>query len=69
MAPCFPVNNNTDVHHCDIVSNCSSPSHLTEDSLLILPKSEPGQLSYHMIIINSILAVIYLNKQVSKPIS
>ena len=24
MIPCFPANNNTDVHPCDIVSNCSS---------------------------------------------
>jgi hypothetical protein len=33
MIPCFPANNNTDVHHCDIVSNCSSTPHITEDSL------------------------------------
>jgi len=33
MIPCFPANNNTDVHPCDIVSNCSSTPHTTEDSL------------------------------------
>ena len=43
MIPCFPANNSPDVHHCDIVSSRSSPSHFTKDSLLILPKSEPGQ--------------------------
>ena len=32
MIPCFPANNSTDVHHCDIVSNRSSPSHFTKDS-------------------------------------
>jgi hypothetical protein len=26
---CFPANNSTDVHHCDIVSSRSSPSHFT----------------------------------------
>jgi hypothetical protein len=26
MIPCFPANNSTDAHHCDIVSSCSSPS-------------------------------------------
>ena len=30
--PCFPANNSTDAHHCDIVSSRSSPSHLTKDS-------------------------------------
>jgi hypothetical protein len=63
MITCFPTNNSTDVHHCDIVSSRSSPSHFTKDTplkkqniyivcfktlilnqLLILPKSEPGQL-------------------------
>jgi hypothetical protein len=45
MIPCFPVNNSTDMHHCDIVSSRSSPSQFTKDKLLIiLPKSEPGQL-------------------------
>ena len=40
------TNNSTDVHDCDIVSSRSSPSHFTKDIilLLILPKSEPGQL-------------------------
>ena len=35
-----------DMHHCDIVSSRSSPSHFTKDSPfnMILPKSEPGQL-------------------------
>ena len=32
MIPCFPTNNSTDVHHCDIVSSHSSPSHVTKDS-------------------------------------
>ena len=32
MIPCFPANNSTDVHHCDIVSSRSSPSHFTKDS-------------------------------------
>ena len=32
MIPCFPVNNSTDVHHCDIVSSRSSPSHFTKDT-------------------------------------
>ena len=30
MIPCFPANNSTDVHHCDIVSSRSSPSHFTK---------------------------------------
>ena len=34
MIPCFPANNNTDAHPCcDIISNCSSTPHTTEDSL------------------------------------
>ena len=51
MIPCFPANNSTDAQHCDIVSSRSSPSHFTKDMilLLILPKSEPGQLSYKKI--------------------
>ena len=32
MIPCFPANNNTDAHSCDIVSNRSSTLHITEDS-------------------------------------
>ena len=32
MIPCFPANNSTDVHHCDIVSSRSSPSHFTKDT-------------------------------------
>ena len=32
MIPCFPANNSTDVHHCDIVSSHSSPSHSTKDT-------------------------------------
>ena len=32
MIPCFPANNSTDAHHCDIISNRSSPSHFTKDS-------------------------------------
>jgi hypothetical protein len=32
MIPCFPANNSTDAHHCDIVSSRSSPSHFTKDS-------------------------------------
>jgi hypothetical protein len=45
MIPCFPANNSTDAHHCDIASNRSSPSHFTKRIvLLILPKPEPGQL-------------------------
>ena len=32
MIPCFPANNRTYAHHCDIVSNRSSPSHFTKDS-------------------------------------
>ena len=34
MIPCFPANNSTDVHHCDIVSSRSSPSHFTKDAPL-----------------------------------
>ena len=34
MIPCFPANNSTDVHHCDIVSSRSSPSHFTNDTPL-----------------------------------
>ena len=30
MIPCFPANNSTGVHHCDIVSSRSSPSHFTK---------------------------------------
>ena len=33
MIPCFPANNSTDVHHCDLVSSRSSPTHMTKDSL------------------------------------
>jgi hypothetical protein len=32
MIPCFPANNSTDAHHCDIVSSHSSPSHSTKDT-------------------------------------
>jgi len=32
MIPCFPANNSTDVHHCEIVSSRSSPSHFTKDT-------------------------------------
>ena len=32
MIPCFPANNSTDVHHCDIVSSRSSPSHFTKNT-------------------------------------
>ena len=32
MIPCFPANNSTDAHHCDIVSSRSSPSHFRKDS-------------------------------------
>ena len=32
MIPCFPANDSTDVHHCDIVSSRSSPSHFTKDT-------------------------------------
>jgi hypothetical protein len=32
MIPCFPTNNSTDAHHCDIVSCRSLPSHFTKDS-------------------------------------
>ncbi len=31
MIPCFPANTSTDVHHCDIVSSRTSPSHFTKD--------------------------------------
>ena len=44
MIPCFPASNGTDAHHCDSISNRSSPSHFTTVVLLIFPKSEPGQL-------------------------
>jgi hypothetical protein len=32
LKTCFPTNNSTDVHHCDIVSSRSSPSHFTKDT-------------------------------------
>jgi hypothetical protein len=32
MIPCFPANNSTNVHHCDIVLSRSLPSHFTKDS-------------------------------------
>ena len=32
MIPCFPANNSTDVHHRDIVSSRSSPSHFIKDN-------------------------------------
>ena len=32
MITCFPANNSTDAHHCDIVLSRSSPSHFTKDS-------------------------------------
>ena len=31
MIPCFPTSSDTDAHHCDTVSDRSSPSHLTKD--------------------------------------
>ena len=34
MIPCFPANDSTDMHHCDIVSSRSSPSHFTKDTPL-----------------------------------
>jgi hypothetical protein len=34
MIPCFPATNSTDVHHCDIVSSRSSPSHFTKNTPL-----------------------------------
>ena len=43
MIPCFPTSNDTDAHHCETISNRSSPSHFTKDSPSnIYPKSEPG---------------------------
>jgi hypothetical protein len=44
MIPCFPASNGTDAHHCDTISNRSSPSHFTKDSPSNFRKSEPGQL-------------------------
>ena len=44
MIPCFPASNGTDAHHCDTISNRSSPSHLQRIVLLIFPKSEPTHL-------------------------
>ena len=38
MIPCFPANNSTDVHHYDIVSSRSSPSHFTNDTPLNISK-------------------------------
>ena len=32
MIPCFPASNGTDAHHCDTISNRSSPSHFAKDS-------------------------------------
>ena len=32
MIHCFPANNGTDAHHCDTISNRSSPSLFTKDS-------------------------------------
>ena len=33
MIPCFPTCSGVDAHHCDAVSNSSSPSHFTNDIL------------------------------------
>ena len=33
IIPCFPTSSDTSVHHFDITSNRSSPSHLTKDTL------------------------------------
>ena len=38
MIPCSPANNSTDVHHYDIVSSHSSPSHFTNDTPLNISK-------------------------------
>ena len=38
MIPCFHANNSTDVHHYDIVSSRSSPSHFTNDTPLNISK-------------------------------
>jgi hypothetical protein len=38
MIPCFPANNSTDMHHYDIVSSRSSPSHFTNDTPLNISK-------------------------------
>ena len=52
MIPCFPANNSTDVHHC-VTWYQVFPRHLILQRILllicILPKSEPGQLSYKKI--------------------
>ena len=32
MIPCFPASDGTDAHHCDTISNRSSPSQFTKDS-------------------------------------
>jgi hypothetical protein len=43
MIPCFPANNSTDAHHCDIVSIRSSPSHFTKDMIVLLCSYFPSQ--------------------------
>ena len=50
MIPCFPANNNTDAQPCNIISNCSSSPHTTEDSLFntsqIRTRSTTKQLNH-----------------------
>ena len=38
MIPCSPANNSTDMHHYDIASSRSSPSHFTNDTPLNISK-------------------------------
>ena len=49
MIPCFPANNSTDAHHCDIVSNRSSPSYFPKDSLSFSYFPSQNQVNYKKI--------------------
>ena len=76
MITCFPASNDTNVYHCDTVSNRSSPSHFTMDGHSNISQvrtrptmykqfmpllGKPQRMDIKIIIyINSILAVIYL---------
>ena len=46
MIPCFSANNSTDVHHCDIVSSRSSPSHFTKDTPLNISQVRTRSITY-----------------------
>ena len=74
MIPCFPASNGTDAHHCDTISNRSSPSHFTKDSPSNISqvRARPttnnlchcleNQKGYYLRMTNQFLELVYLRK-------